>query len=67
MTSARNQARAAGDTVMALNAEGFPGNGTVLENARQSLAQARHDLAAARQDAAEVLAILRAGRAGGEG
>ncbi|HET9444444.1 MAG TPA: hypothetical protein VFO65_14035 [Acidimicrobiales bacterium] len=67
VTTGRNQARSAGDTAVALEVEGFPGNATVLDNARDSLRAARGDLAAARRDAAAIVASLRAGRAGRDG
>lgn len=62
VTTGRNRARAAGDKVIALNVSGFPGNATVLSDARRDLAAARQDFATARHDAAQVVAALKAAR-----
>jgi F0F1-type ATP synthase membrane subunit b/b' len=60
LADAKTQAQSVHDSVMPLTPEGYPGNKSTLESARNNLKTAKGDLQAARADAKMIITALRA-------
>lgn len=58
IVDAKNHAQSAIDAVTPLTPEGFPGNKSILQSARQMVVSSLHDLNTARQDARKILVGL---------